>query len=48
MPPTTSRPVAKAGLVASKPVTYTRFSSKLTGSLDQISKMVEDNAKILD
>lgn len=48
MPPTTSRPVAKAGLVATKPVTYTRFSSKLTGSLDQISKMIEDNAKMID
>lgn len=48
MPPTTSRPVVKAGLAAAKPVTYTRFSSKLTGSLDQISKMVEDNAKMID
>ncbi len=33
----------------SKPaVPYTRFSTKLTGSLDQISKMIEDNAKIID
>ncbi len=30
------------------PVPYTRFSTKLTGSLDQISKMIEDNAKIID
>lgn len=29
-------------------VPYTRFSTKLTGSLDQISKMIEDNAKIID
>lgn len=48
MPPTTVRPAAKAGLAAAKPVPYTRFSSKLTGSLDQISKMVEDNAKMID
>ena len=48
MPPTTSRPIAKASVAVSKPVTYTRFSSKLTGSLDQISKMVEDNAKMID
>ena len=31
-----------------KPATYTKFSSKLTGSLDQISKMIEDNAKMID
>ncbi len=48
MPPTTSRPMAKASVAAAKPVTYTRFSSKLTGSLDQISKMIEDNAKMID
>lgn len=48
MPPTTIKPTAKASLAPSKPVTYTRFSSKLTGSLDQISKMVEDNAKMID
>lgn len=29
-------------------VPYTRFSTKLTGSLDQISKMIEDNAKVID
>ncbi len=30
------------------PVPYTRFSAKLTGSLDQISKLIEDNAKMID
>jgi hypothetical protein len=29
-------------------MTYTKFSTKLTGSLDQISKMIEDNAKMMD
>lgn len=29
-------------------VEFTRFSSKLTGSLDQISKMIEENAKMVD
>lgn len=29
-------------------VSYTPFSAKLTGSLDQISKMIEDNAKMID
>ena len=48
MPPTPVRPVAKASLVTARPVSYTRFSSKLTGSLDQIGKMVDDNAKMID
>ena len=30
------------------PISYTPFSTKLTGSLDQISKMIEDNAKMID
>lgn len=30
------------------PVPYTPFSAKLTGSLDQISKMIEENAKMID
>ena len=29
-------------------VPYTRFSTKLTGSLDQITKMIEDNAHMID
>lgn len=29
-------------------VPYTRFSTKLTGSLDQITKLIEDNAKMID
>lgn len=39
---------AKGGVSAAQPMNYTRFSSKLTGSLDQISKMIEDNAKMID
>ncbi len=30
------------------PATYTRFSSKLTGSINQISKMIEENAQMID
>jgi hypothetical protein len=41
-------PVARAGVSPAKPITYTKFSTKLTGSLDQISKMIEDNAKMMD
>ena len=33
---------------ANAPVSYTPFSAKLTGSLDQISKMIEENAKMID
>ncbi|GER79284.1 MAG: hypothetical protein JETCAE02_04910 [Anaerolineaceae bacterium] len=38
----------QGGVSAAKPMNYTKFSSKLTGSLDQISKMIEDNAKMID
>lgn len=56
MPPSTVRPPARpavkpvgsAAVTAAKPVQYTRFSSKLTGTLDQIEKMVDDNAKMID
>lgn len=41
-------PAAQAGLSPAKPMSYTKFSSKLTGSLDQISKMIEDNARMID
>jgi hypothetical protein len=41
-------PVARPVFSSGKPVTYTKFSSKLTGSLDQISRMIEDNAKMID
>jgi hypothetical protein len=39
------KPIARPG---AQPVAYTRFSDKLTGSLDQIEKMVDDNAKMID
>jgi hypothetical protein len=41
-------PVATSGVPTGRPVTYNKFSSKLTGSLDQISRMIEDNAKMID
>jgi hypothetical protein len=41
--------VAKAAVPVGKPgASYTKFSTKLTGSLDQISKMIEDNARMID
>lgn len=41
-------PTARSGSLPAKPTSYTKFSSKLTGSLDQISKMIEENAKMID
>lgn len=38
----------KSGVSTSASMSYTKFSSKLTGSLDQISKLIEDNAKMID
>ena len=35
-------------LTTNAPMSYTPFSTKLTGSLDQISKMIEDNARMID
>ena len=35
-------------LTTNAPVSYTPFSARLTGSLDQISKMIEENAKMID
>ncbi|MCE1254903.1 MAG: hypothetical protein LWX83_15320 [Anaerolineae bacterium] len=34
--------------MSSNTLSYTPFSSKLTGSLNQITKMIEDNAKTID
>lgn len=34
--------------MSATPVPYTRFSAKLTGSISQISKMIEDNAQMID
>ena len=33
---------------ANAPVSYTPFSAKLTGSLDQISNMIHENARMID
>lgn len=33
---------------ANAPVSYTPFSAKLTGSLDQISNMIQENARMID
>ncbi|MEW6239858.1 MAG: hypothetical protein AB1564_03510 [Chloroflexota bacterium] len=37
-----------SGAVPARPGAYTKFSAKLTGSLDQISDMINDNAAMID
>jgi hypothetical protein len=48
MSPTATAKSSFSATKPAKPATYTKFSSKLTGSLDQIGKMIEDNAKMID
>jgi hypothetical protein len=44
--PTPIRPVVKAGVV--QPVSYVKFSDKLTDSLNDIGRMIEDHKTMID
>jgi hypothetical protein len=46
--PTPMRPTAKAGAAASKPVSYVKFSDKLTDSLNDIGRMIQDHKNMID
>lgn len=48
--PTPTRPGARPGasLVAAKPVSYVKFSDKLTDSLNDISRMIQDHKNMID
>ncbi|MEW6084543.1 MAG: hypothetical protein AB1607_08110 [Chloroflexota bacterium] len=46
--PTPIRPTARAGAAAAKPVSYVKFSDKLTGSLNEIEKMIQDHKNMID
>lgn len=46
--PTPIRPIAKAGAVTTKPVSYVKFSDKLTDSLNDIGKMIQDHKTMID
>lgn len=46
--PTPIRPTARAGAAAAKPVSYVKFSDKLTGSLNEIEKMIQDHKTMID
>jgi len=48
--PTPTRPVARAGanLATAKPVSYVKFSDKLTDSLNDISRMIQDHKNMID
>ena len=46
--PTTIRPQARVGAAAAQPVSYVRFSDKLTDSLNDIGKMIQDHKNMID
>jgi len=46
--PTPIRPVSRAGAVTAKPVSYVKFSDKLTDSLNDIGKMIQDHKNMID
>src|SRR5262245_7785112 len=48
--PTPTRPTPRPGasLAAAKPVSYVKFSDKLTDSLNDISRMIQDHKNMID
>lgn len=46
--PTPIRPAARAGAAAARPVSYVRFSDKLTDSLNDIGQMIQDHKNMID
>jgi hypothetical protein len=46
--PTPNRPIAKVTAMPAKPVSYVKFSDKLTDSLTDITKMIEDHKNMID
>ncbi len=48
--PTPTRPAPRPGtnLAAAKPVSYVKFSDKLTDSLNDISRMIQDHKNMID
>ena len=46
--PTTIRPTARVGAVPAKPVSYVKFSDKLTDSLSDIGRMIQDHKNMID
>ena len=48
MPPTPNRPITKASIMPAKPVSYVKFSDKLSDSLNDITKMINDHKNMID
>ncbi|NWG07875.1 MAG: hypothetical protein HXY35_14460 [Chloroflexi bacterium] len=46
--PTPLRPTAKAGVAVSKPASVVKFSDKLTDSLNDITKMINEHKSMID
>lgn len=46
--PTPIKPTARIGVVPAKPVSVVKFSDKLTDSLNDITKMIEEHKSMID
>jgi hypothetical protein len=46
--PTTIRPTARVGVATAKPVSYVKFSDKLTDSFNDIGRMIQDHKNMID
>lgn len=46
--PTPIRPAARPGAATAKPVSYVKFSDKLTDSLNDIGRMIQDHKNMID
>lgn len=46
--PTTIRPTARVGAVTAEPTSYVKFSDKLTDSLSDIGRMIQDHKNMID
>ena len=46
--PTPIRPTARAGASTAKPVSYVKFSDKLSDSLNDIGRMIQDHKNMID
>lgn len=46
--PTTIRPTARVGAAAAPPTSYVKFSDKLTDSLNDIGRMIQDHKNMID
>ncbi len=46
--PAVTKTIAKAGAAGARPVSYVKFSEKLTGSLNDITRMINEHKVMID